>query len=104
MDKKLVILSLLTILGSCGPEVNISSKQMRENASASELVQEQNAVLKRGKPDQITVDGTTYPVSMYSSHAALEFIAAKPLTTVMPVSYKGTVKKDEMVLESIKAQ
>lgn len=104
MDKKLLLFSLLLTLLSCGREVNISSKQMRENSSRSELVAEQNATLKRGKPDQITVDGTTYPVSIYSSHSALEFIALKPLTTAIPVSYKGTVKKDEMVLESIKAQ
>lgn len=107
MDNRLLILFLLTSFISCGPQVAISSKQLKYNsslASEEEKTPNETGTLKRGKPDTITTSTATYPVSIYSSYLALEFIAAKPLTTKMPVKFKGTVKKNELVLEVIKAQ
>lgn len=106
MVKKTTFILILILSASCGRDVNISTKQLSANSQlkdGSNLVST-SAILTRGKPDMINVGGTSYKVSIYSSYQALEFIAAKPLTTQMQVTVKGRPKGTEYVLEKIQPQ
>lgn len=58
-------------------------------------------VVQRGSPDYISANGTSYKVSIYSSYASLEFIAAKPLSSQIPVKFRGKIKNNEMILEYV---
>ena len=107
MDKKPCALILLSLLISCGKQVDISTKKLQYNSSLSDgndKVVDQTGTLKRGSPDTVLLSGTSYPVSVYSSHLALEFIAGKPMTTEMAVKFRGKVKDSQYVLEYIEAK
>lgn len=105
MVNKFFLLTLLTLI-SCGRDVNISTKSLENNSKLSNGTNAAtvSASLHRGATDTITINGSSYKVSIYSSYAALEFIAAKPPGTQMPVFIKGVTKNSEFVLEIIKAQ
>jgi uncharacterized SAM-binding protein YcdF (DUF218 family) len=102
----MIRLFLLIILAmACGPKVDISTKSLEYNSSLSTNISpNQEGTLERGTPDKIILSGTSYKVSVYSSHNALEFIAAKPLTTKMAIKFKGKTKGNEIVLEMIEAK
>jgi hypothetical protein len=107
MVKQFPLLLILLITGACGNDVNISNKKLEYNSSLSDGSKaESSGTLIRGTPDRLTVGTKSYKVSIYSSYNALEFIAAKPLSTTMPVLYKGKANDqgDEMVLEIIQAK
>lgn len=106
MVTKLILLSLF-LLVSCGKNVSISGRELESNSSLSDgnaSATNQEGILKRGTPDYIVVSGPAYKVSIYSSYSALEFIAVKPLSTQMPVKFRGKLKNNEMVLEYIQAK
>ena len=99
-----IFLTLLMFMVACGREVNISNQKLQYNSSLSNgstTTANQEGVLIRGPKDQITTNGKSYPVSMYSSYLALEFIAGKPLNAQLQVKFRGTIIKNEMKLELI---
>lgn len=102
MITKLIL--ILPLLVGCGQSVNINNKNLIERSQADPLVSQNlsPALLLRGKPDKLQVNGTAYPISLYSAQSALEFIASKPLHTQMSVSYKGYLKDKEIVIEILK--
>lgn len=105
MVKHLPLLLILLLSAACGNDVKISNQKLQYNSSLADGTKaDKSGTLVRGTPDQLTVNGTQYKVSIYSSYSALEFIAAKPLNTQMPVLYKGKINEGEMVLEIIQAQ
>ena len=103
MVTKLILLSLFLFV-SCGKNVSISGRELESKSSLSDgnaTLTNQEGILKRGTPDYIVLSGPAYKVSIYSSYSALEFIAARPLSTQMPVKFRGKLKNNEMVLEYI---
>ncbi len=103
MVTKLILLSLFLLL-SCGKNVSISGRELESKSSLSDgnaTLTNQEGILKRGTPDYIVLSGPAYKVSIYSSYSALKFIAARPLSTQMPVKFRGKLKNNEMVLEYI---
>lgn len=101
------ILLILILTTSCGKDVNVSSAKMKERSEQDAYSYTETkamGVLTRGKPDKINTGTGIYPVSVYSSHAALEFIAGKPMNTQMNIKYKGVIKNQEIVLSIIEAQ
>lgn len=107
MVKQLPLLILVLIFSAaCGRDVSISNKKLEYNSSLSDGTKaDTSGTLVRGKPDRVIAGNASYVVSIYSSYNALEFIAAKPLNTQMPVQYKGKVsEKNELVLELIQAK
>lgn len=106
MVKSLPLLLILLITAACGNDVKISNQKLEYNSSLGDGSKaESSGTLLRGTPDRIVAGGSTYKVSIYSSYNALEFIAARPLNSSVPVLYKGKVSSDrEMVLEIIQAQ
>ena len=101
---KLTLLLTLFMLASCGKDVNVSSTKLKNNSALNDgIASTPNAdgLIRRGTKDTITTNGATYNVSMYSSHQALEFIAARPLGSQIQVRFKGKTKNGEMILEVI---
>lgn len=103
MVKKIALITLFLIAG-CGKDVKISGKELEYNSglsSGNTLTTNQEGVISRNNPDILTVNGTVYKVSIYSSYKALEFIAARPLNTQYAVKFRGKIKNKEMVLEVV---
>lgn len=103
METRVFILSLF-LIASCGKDVSLSTKSLEYNSGLSDganTATTQEGIVNRGTPDHINVNGTSYKVSVYSSYAALEFIAAKPLSSQIPVKFRGKIKNNEMVLEYV---
>jgi len=103
---RLLILGLF-LISSCGKNVSLSTKSLEYNSSLSDAATtatDQEGIIKRGTPDYININGRSYKVSIYSSYAALEFIAAKPLSTQIPVKFRGEIKKNEMILKYVTAR
>jgi len=106
MVTKFILLSLFLIM-SCGKDVNISTKSLETNSGLSDgntLATNQEGIIKRARPDIIITSSRAYPVSIYSSYSALEFIAIRPLNSQTPVKFRGKLKNNEMVLEYVQAQ
>jgi len=102
MGTKLLVIIFLAV--GCGGDVSISSSKMKEGAEQNSLNYGQansTGMLTRGVPDRVTANNQPYVVSIYSSHAALEFIASKPLNTQMQVKFKAKIKNNELVIETI---
>ena len=103
MGNKLVLLFILAIFG-CGKNVSISHSKLKDQSAilANNQTQLQDGILYRTQAEnRIATSGSNYKVSTYSSYLALEFIAAKSLGSQTQVSYRGTVKNNELVLEVI---
>jgi hypothetical protein len=103
MVTRVLLLSLFLIV-SCGKDVSLSTKSLEYNSGLSDgttTATTQEGIVQRGSPDYISSNGTSYKVSIYSSYAALEFIAAKPLSSQIPVKFRGKVKNNEMILEYV---
>ena len=106
MGSKTLFIILFSFL-SCGKQVEISNEKLRYSSSLSNgstTSANLEGTLQRGAKDQITVNGSTYTVSRYSSYLALEFIAAKPLNSSQRVKFRGKYQGQEVLLEIIEAQ
>lgn len=104
MGTKLFILFL--ICTGCGKEVNFKNKL--EDLSALKTTEKasyvKSGILLKSTPSQITYQGQTYLVSVYSSKAALDFINGLASGSKTPVLFTGGINKKEMVIESVKRQ
>ncbi len=49
----------------------------------------------------VTVNGSTYPLSEYSSHDALSYYASKPVGSSTQVRLKGEISKGKMLVSQI---
>lgn len=105
------LLAVLLILVSCGKEANLSNSALEQSskltdpssikATSSGVLVRQNGTVKY---DQLRANGQLYRVSLNSSLLSLEFIASKPMSSEIPVKYKGSVRNREILLEIIEAQ
>jgi uncharacterized lipoprotein YmbA len=103
MVTRVLLLSLFLIV-SCGKDVSLSTKSLEYNSGLSDgttTATTQEGIVQRGSPDYLNTNGISYKVSIYSSYAALEFIAAKPLSSQIPVKFRGKIKNNEMILEYV---
>lgn len=93
---------ILVLSAACGKEVEISNKKLEYNSSLSTTTPEVDGTLIRGTPDRIQVTNGTYQVSMYSSYDALEFIAARQLNKSYAIRFRGKLKNNQYVLETLR--
>jgi hypothetical protein len=106
MVTKLILLSLF-LVGACGKNVKISTKELESNSRLSDgnsTITNQEGIVKRGTPDLIIVNGSAVKISIYSSYSALEFVAIRPLNSQTMVKFRGKLKNNEMVLEYLEAK
>lgn len=103
---KILLFSLLVT--ACGKEVKIDS-QLESFSTVTEAGQilsldKQGIFTKQSSLNASTVSsgGSTYPFSEYSSQQALVFYADRPLGSQTPVSFRGTVKNNKIIIEAIK--
>lgn len=106
MVSKLLVISLFLI--SCGREVTLSNSKLEKFSSITEADSAktlQTGTLlrasKNGDSDYIKVSNTSYKVSPYSSFNALKFISLAAAGTEVSVKFTGTIKKTEIVLETL---
>jgi hypothetical protein len=104
MVKNTAFLFILSLVTSCGPEVEISNKKLEYNSSLATTTPEIEGTLIRGTPDKIQVTNGTYQVSMYSSYDALEFIAARQLNKSYTIRFRGKIKSNQYVVETMTAK
>ncbi len=104
MVKVTLLVLILALTAACGKEVEISNKKLEYNSSLSTATPEIEGTLIRGTPDKIQVTNGTYQVSIYSSYDALEFIAARPLNKSYPIRFRGKIKSNQYVLETVTAK
>lgn len=101
---KLLFLALL--LTSCGREVKLTNslESFSQITQAEQANYQKAGTLIRGSTDQVSTNGVTFKVSIYSSHNALTFIKTIPAGTQVPIHYTGGINGTDIVLESIKRQ
>lgn len=104
MVKTSLFIFILVLSVACGKEVEISNKKLEYNSSLSTTTPEIDGTLIRGTPDRIQVTNGTYQVSMYSSYDALEFIAARQLNKSYPIRFRGKIKSNQYVVETMNAK
>jgi hypothetical protein len=99
-----LILSL--ILVSCGREVDLKANKLEstQQITNAEVKQFQKAGIFVKNSNTFVVNSTSYKVSIYSSKNALDFIAATPSGSQVPVLVIGGYSANEVVIESIVRQ
>jgi len=102
---KLLLFTLL--VSSCGREVKLKANKLEstQQITSADLTRLQTAGTFVKNTNAIIIAGTSYKVSQYSSKNALDFVAAIPANSQVPVlvigGYKGST---EIVIESIVRQ
>lgn len=85
----------------CGNDVTLKENKL-ENLdalnSSSNTSYKKLGTLKKGSPSQVTVDGKTYIVSIYSSKSALDFISPLPLGHNYPSHLRGEFRAIKLFL------
>jgi hypothetical protein len=104
MVKTSLLILILVLSTACGKEVEISNKKLEYNSSLSTTTPEIDGTLIRGTPDRLQVNNGTYQVSMYSSYDALEFIATRQLNKSYTVRFRGKIKSNQYVVETMRAK
>lgn len=105
MLSKLILISLLFV--SCGREVKLKANKLEstQQITSADLTRLQTAGTFMKASNAIVIAGVSYKISQYSSKNALDFVAAIPAGSQVPVlvigGYKGST---EIVLESIVRQ
>lgn len=108
------ILLLLTLVTACGQNTQISNSKELEGTSFITTPNSDNTTythtgtLQRKSSsdgqDVIIINGNYYVVSMHSSYNALEFVAARPLGSSVPVKCKGKITQEVILLEALTNQ
>ena len=101
MQNRILTLGIFLLM-ACGRQVEISSRELKYNSSLASPIQEQTGTLIRGKPDQLKGPEGTFPISIYSSYASLEFIAARELNKEYPVKFRGKLQNKQYILETLR--
>lgn len=101
---RLLILTLLVT--SCGRDVNLKANQLEStqqitNADISKY-QKSGTFVKNN--NAVVISGVSYKISIYSSKNALDFAAAIPAGSQVPVLVIGGFSSNEVVIESIVRQ
>ncbi|MCM2350428.1 MAG: hypothetical protein NDI69_10440 [Bacteriovoracaceae bacterium] len=102
---------LLTLLVTgCGREVKLSNSKLEKFSSITEAdvskIYKSGTLIraaKNGDSDYIKINSSTYKVSPYSSFDVLKFISNTPVGAEVSVKFSGTIKKTDIVLETITA-
>lgn len=98
---------LFLFLLGCGKDVNLSTAELQRQSSittADKTNAYTNGTLTKGTTTKLTFGSKTATVSPYSSHLALEYIAALPMGAQKPVKFKGEVSDNEVVISKIEDQ
>jgi hypothetical protein len=98
------ILLLLLFCLSCGREVNLKNNKLeslQQITTAEKQKLEKTGTLNTTS-QTVTTNENTYKVSRFSSKNALDFIAAQPAVSQIPIIYIGVPNSDELVLEEIR--
>lgn len=107
------ILLFLTLVTACGQNTQVSNSQELEGTSfvttpTPEVTYNYTGTLQRKASsdgeDVIIINGVYYVVSFKSSYSALEFIAARPLGSSVPVKCKGKITQEVILLENLARQ
>ncbi|HXH74776.1 MAG TPA: hypothetical protein VNJ08_07405 [Bacteriovoracaceae bacterium] len=99
MLNKIIFLMTFMIIG-CGKDVTIPDTLEKRSAvtqAESQLVTQTGTIVK-GAITAIKIEGKTFKISKYTSHMALEHIAALPQGET-PVSFRGEVQVDEVIIQ-----
>jgi hypothetical protein len=101
---KILLLSLFLV--SCGQKVSLSSNKLEniQLITEGQVKQYQKSATLNTTDQTIIYGGSAYKVSIYSSKAATDFIAAQPKGAQIPVLFTGGISGQEIVLEAIERQ
>jgi len=101
---KILILTLL--VSSCGREVKLKANKLEstQQITSADIAKYQKAGTLNKNTNSIVVGGTSFKISIYSSKNALDFVAAIPAGSQVPVLVVGGYSASEVVIESIVRQ
>lgn len=101
---KLLLLTLL--VASCGREVNLKANKLEstQQITSADVSRFQKSGMYVKNNNSVVISGVSYKVSIYSSKNALDFIAAIPAGSQVPVLVIGGFSSTEVVIESIVRQ
>jgi hypothetical protein len=94
----------LFILSGCGNNVTLKENKLETLDSLSTNANtsyKKYGTLKNGSPSQITLEGRSYNVSIYSSKSATDFIKALPVGAQVSVVFTGGIQNNQFVIETI---
>lgn len=101
------ILLLTLLVTACGRDVKLKANKLEstQQITSADLTRLQTAGTYMKNNNAVVISGVSYKVSQYSSKNALDFVAAIPAGSQIPVlvigGYKGST---EIVIESIVRQ
>lgn len=98
---------LLFFISGCGSEVKLGTNKLEstQQLTDADIRRYQKAgTLNRGSTDTVTYGGQNYPVSIYSSMSAQNFIKALPQGSQVPIIFTGATNRNEIVLETVERQ
>ena len=100
------ILLLTLLVSACGREVKLKANQLEstQQITNAEFAKFQKAGTLNKNTNSVVIGGSSYKVSVYSSKNALDFVAAIPAGSQVPVLIVGGYSTNEVVIESIVRQ
>lgn len=100
------ILLLTLLVSSCGREVKLKANKLEstQQITNADVAKYQKTGLLVKNNNAIVIGGASYKVSAYSSKNALDFVAAIPAGSQVPVLVIGGYSANEVVIESIVRQ
>lgn len=103
MVNKILILTLFIV--GCGKEPKFNASNLESfsqiTAPTAASLNQQGTLNKISATNAVLIaNGQNLTISKYSSYAALEFIAARPVGQIS-VKFKGEARSGEVVLEGI---
>ena len=100
------ILIVTLFISACGREVILNANKLEstQQITNAEISKYQKAGTYMKNTNSVVISGTNYKVSAYSSKNALDFVAAIPAGSQVPVLVVGGYSATEVVIESIVRQ
>ncbi len=100
------ILLLTLLVTSCGREVNLKANKLEstQQITNADVAKFQKAGTFIKNTNSVVISGSSYKISIYSSKNALDFAAAIPAGSQVPVLVIGGYSANEVVIESIVRQ
>jgi hypothetical protein len=100
------ILLLTLLVSACGREVNLKANKLEstQQITNADIAKYQKSGTFVKSTNAVVVSGVSYKVSAYSSKNALDFVAAIPAGSQVPVLVVGGYSANEVVIESIVRQ
>ncbi len=107
-NRHFLLLFLLGLCGACGQDQTLANNKLESfsniTVSDSTKVDKDGTLLRSTTADTIGYQGTSYPISKYSSKQALDSVAKAPRGTTLTVRFNGDVMGSEMLLKVIEVR